>query len=398
MGQPTHYHTPLDDFASTSPASLQHHADNAMAAVRGLAGAGLARPAAGDAIFFDLFGLRVIAWPEGWELVIAVLALLLVVTAGGLAFRRGLRGRGVGLGLLAFLAALVLSAVAAFVMSLVTQKASPVAWVAHPLPLVAAHWLMPLGVVGLIAASGLGRRAGFLGMWAGVWLAWSLLGLVLVLTGLPKVSYLFAIPALVAGASGLAGLGATAALLPVLVAGALWFPIVAPLYDGLGSGGLLPVALLMTILLAGTAPFFAAAPGRLSRGGRHGGGRARPGPARLGHGRTAVLPRVPSTLDLPSLPGRGERTGALDRPEPVSRVAGGSARGSVRPTAGEPLPLGSEVVACPGRAGPRRSSPSAPIRRAGGHPPEGQAAAAPPRDLVPQGSGSDGVNSRRGGS
>jgi hypothetical protein len=124
---------------------------------------------------------------------------------------------------------------------------------------------MPLAIVGLIAA-GLGRRAGFLGLWAGVWLVWSLLGVALVLAGLAKISYLFVIPALIAGAAGLAGRSSAAGLLPALVAGALWFPIVAPLYDGLGAGALLPIALLMAILLGAVAPFFAAAPGPLARG------------------------------------------------------------------------------------------------------------------------------------
>jgi Peptidase family M28 len=265
IGQPTHYHTPLDNFANTSPASLQHHADNAMAAVRGFAGAGLARRSAGEAVFFDLFGIKVLHWPERWELAIALLALLLVAVAVSLAFRSGLTGRGLGFGLLAFLGAVVLSTLVAFGMSAMAQKGVPVLWVAHPLPLVAAFWLAPLAAVGLVAA-GLGRHAGFLGLWAGAWLVWSLLGVALVLAGLPKISYLFVIPALIAGAAGLAGRSSAAGLLPALVAGALWFPIVSPLYDGLGAGALLPIAFLIAILLGAVAPFFAAAPGPLARG------------------------------------------------------------------------------------------------------------------------------------
>ncbi|HEX7186413.1 MAG TPA: M20/M25/M40 family metallo-hydrolase [Thermoanaerobaculia bacterium] len=266
VGEPGHYHTSLDTLENVSVSSLQHHGDNALAAVRSLAASDdLARPPAGDKVFFDILGLTVVSWPKGWTLAIAILALLLVLAAVVLAFRRGLTGGGIGFGVLAFLGTIVLAGIAGYGMSTIASGASSVPWVANPVPLLAAFWLMPLAVVGFVSAS-LGDRAGSLGLWAGVWLGWSLLGLVLVLAGLPGISYLFVVPALVAGAAGLVSRGPAAFLLPVLVAGILWFPILVPLYGGLGSGGLLPIALLMAILLAALAPFFAAAPGRLAKG------------------------------------------------------------------------------------------------------------------------------------
>ena len=55
IGAPTRYHTPYDNLANLSPASLQHQGDNALAAVVGLAGAPeLANPPHGDVVFFDV--------------------------------------------------------------------------------------------------------------------------------------------------------------------------------------------------------------------------------------------------------------------------------------------------------------------------------------------------------
>lgn len=266
VGQPGHYHSSLDTLENVSVSSLQHHGDNALAAVRSLAASDdLARPPAGDKVFFDVLGLTVLSWPKGWTLAIAIVALLLVLAAVILAFRRGLTGGALGFGVLAFLGAIVLAGIAGYGMSTIARGASSVPWVANPVPLLAAFWLMPLAAVGFLSAS-LSGRAGALGLWAGVWLGWSLLGLALVLAGLPGISYLFLVPALIAGAAGLVSRGPVALLLPVLVAGILWFPILSPLYGGLGAGGLLPIAILMAILLSGTAPFFAAAPGKVAKG------------------------------------------------------------------------------------------------------------------------------------
>src|SRR6185369_4447058 len=153
-------------------------------------------------------------------------------------------------------------------------------WLARPLPLVAAFWLLPLFSAGLLLPT-LGRRAGGFGLWTGVWLGWALLGLVLARVA-PGTSYLFLIPAALAGGAGIAGLAGFAGLalgrqgsprpagwavlLPLLVAGFLWLPILLPLYDGLGVGGLAPTALLGAILAAGLAPLYLSARPLVRRG------------------------------------------------------------------------------------------------------------------------------------
>jgi hypothetical protein len=75
------------------------------------------------------------------------------------------------------------------------------------------------------------------------------------------------VPALVAGIAGL-GLGprsTAAVLLTLAVAAVLWFPILLPLYDGLGGGALVPSAMLLAIFFTAVAPLFLTAPVGLRR-------------------------------------------------------------------------------------------------------------------------------------
>ena len=90
IDNPTLYHTALDDFADASAASLQHHGDNALAAVRGLSEADLASPPRGRAVWFDLFHAAVVHWPAGLSPLLGLLALALTLGAAFLARRRGL--------------------------------------------------------------------------------------------------------------------------------------------------------------------------------------------------------------------------------------------------------------------------------------------------------------------
>lgn len=276
IGEPTHYHTSLDRLDNVSPASIQHHADNALAAVRSLGDADLAHPPRGRLVFFDVLGAAVVRWPMGWTLWIGLLGLVLILLVTVLAVRRGTATTGgVLLGFASFLAIVVFALLGAFGLGTVARGGFPTPWVAHPLPVLATFWLVALAAVGIVAAL-LGRRAGAMGLWGGVWLGWVVLGLLLTTVfPAPGVSYLFMVPALVAAVAGLAlfgprGVGSTsgalAVILPALAAGVLWFPIVVPLYDGLGSTALVPVAVLLSILFATLAPLFVTAPSWMRRG------------------------------------------------------------------------------------------------------------------------------------
>jgi hypothetical protein len=264
IGNPTQYHSPLDSFADASPASLQHHGDNALAAVRGLAEADLAAPPRGQAVFFDLLHTAVIRWPAGLSPVLGLLALALTLAAAFLARRRGLAvwGGSFLLGFTAALAALLWIALLAFLVRLLVAGGFPRPWVSRPQAAMAAFWLVSFG--GALGLAGLmGRRASLPGLWTGVWVFWSLLGLLLGIL-LPGVSYLFLAPALVAGLCGLLLAGSeggrtAAAVLPVFVAGLLWFAVVRSLYLGLGLLGLLASAVLLALVFSALTPLMAGA-------------------------------------------------------------------------------------------------------------------------------------------
>jgi hypothetical protein len=262
IGHPAQYHTPLDNLANASLASLQHHGENALATVRALANADLERPHSGQGVFFDVLGLRIVGWPASWGLFLAAAALLLVVAAA-VRLRRLATAGEILRGFLAWWTVVVVGAVASFALSFLLRMVGGLAapWPAHGLPGQAAFWLLALAVA--VAAAGWFSRAGFLGSWLGGWLVWCLLGLVTALL-LPGASYLFIVPALAAGLVGLFlpgrdGARFAAVAVPVLVAGALWFPLLILFYDGLGSPVLWLLGTLLAILLTAILPLGATA-------------------------------------------------------------------------------------------------------------------------------------------
>lgn len=262
--RPLQYHSPLDNLADLSAASLQHHGENALAAVRGLAEGDLARPPQGRAVYFDLFHAVVVRWPAGLSPLLGLLALALVFGAAFLLRRRGLSvwGTGFMLGLGAPLSALLLLLVLGLAFQLLVAPAFPAPWTANPGPAIAAFWLLALGG-GLGLAGLMGRRAGLPGLWTGVWVFWSLLGLLVGLT-LPGISYLILVPALVAGLCGLLLGGSpagrtAAAVLPAFVAALLWLELLSMLYAGLGLAGLLVTAVLLAVVLSTLTPLMAGA-------------------------------------------------------------------------------------------------------------------------------------------
>jgi hypothetical protein len=264
IGNPLHYHSSLDTFENLSPASLQHHGDNALAAVRGLAEADLASPPPGKAVFFDVLGWFVIHWPAGWSLALAVLALVLVIAAVVLGRRRGaFTGGELAKGLLLLPGTLILTGALAFGIQMLLRAAFPAPWIANPLPATLAFWFLPLAVT-LGLAAWLARRTGAAALWAGSWIWWAVLGVLLAVLA-PGTSYLFLVPALVAGIAGVVslatspGVRAWAALLPLLVAALLWLPFLQFLYLGLGLMGLLVMAVLLSLFDTALAPLAAAA-------------------------------------------------------------------------------------------------------------------------------------------
>jgi hypothetical protein len=269
------YHTADDDFANSSPASLQHQGDNALAAVAGLAdSADLVHPPPGNAAFFDLFSLAVVRWPLGWTAWMAAAGLLLLLLAAAAAVaRRTVGGGQLALGLAAAPAMLLATALLAYLLALILGAAGALGaiWLAHPLPALAAFWLLALTVAAAIARTlARGGRATPLSLWLGVWLIWGALGLALAVAA-PATSYVFVLPALAAGICGVlarvwrggsGGGGAlAAAILPAVVAAVLWWGVLPPVYVGIGVPALPLIAALLALVFATLAPLVPAAGG-----------------------------------------------------------------------------------------------------------------------------------------
>lgn len=273
VGRPLRYHTREDRLEHLALGSLQQQGENAVAAARALAAADLAALPRGDAVFFDLLGRGVVWWPSGWNWGIAALALLLLAGAMLRSGRAGaLRAAPVLWGFVGTIA--VPGAAWACASGLASLArgvgVSPGKWVAEQLPLILAFWFLAVAAAAVPAIL-VARRVDRSGLWAGIWLAWALMALLL--TAAPGAAYLFALPALAAGLVALPGIRfgrlphGVAGVLPTLVAALLWFPILWFLYDGMGLSIMPLVTALATLIVWGLAPALPGGrPGGESRG------------------------------------------------------------------------------------------------------------------------------------
>jgi hypothetical protein len=268
VGDVSHYHTPLDNLQDLDPGSLQSQGEHALGLVRALANAELGTPSAGGAVFFDVAAWRMVWWPVGRTVWLALMAFLLLVASVWRLFRlRALRVKGLAVGFVAWPVAVVAAGAvaAALVWVLRAVGSVPSGWVAHPAALVAAAWLVGLAVAWGVAAW-VGRRIGFAECWCGVWLWWGLLALVTAFV-MPEMSFVWLVPAMAAGIFGVvmafsdAAIGKNlAAIVSVAVAGMLVFEIALPLYSVMGAPALPVVAALLAILGMTVAPLVVEAP------------------------------------------------------------------------------------------------------------------------------------------
>ena len=213
------YHTPQDSLAFLDLRSVQHMGDQALAVARRLTQrAELPAPDA-DAVWFDLFTLRLVVYRAGTALWLAVLQAVLFLAACGLALRRG-TGRTLGLGVLRWVAAVVVAVAVALLVrkgvALLTGGAR--VWASRPLPtflaVLAGASAAGVGVLwlldrlearlderqagrGVAQAPVLAAAAGALGALLPLTVASLLLAL-----KVPGASYPFTLPALAASAAG----------------------------------------------------------------------------------------------------------------------------------------------------------------------------------------------------
>jgi hypothetical protein len=264
IGDVAHYHTPLDNFANANPASLQHHGDNALPSIVALANTDLQNLPRAEAAYFDVLGRWVARWPAGRNWPAAIIALLLVgAQVFWLVHTNRLKLAEFRWGLLAWIVVVAATGVLAVILLRVLRiiGATPVNWIAHPLPVLVALWSLGLTAV-VIHAVVFARRARFWGLWTGTWIWMALLSLVCAWR-LPGFVPVFLVSLCAAAVSGLPfafcrTAYASGSVIPVTLAaiasGLAGFPVALLLYDALGLDHLWVLAVVATILLAPLLP------------------------------------------------------------------------------------------------------------------------------------------------
>ena len=108
VGGATRYHTMMDSMRTLDERSVQHFGSYALGLTRNFGARELSTLKAGDAVFFDLFGLTLVKYPASWVLPLSGVVLLLFAGVVAYGVRRGfLTLKGVGFGFAFFLLTLV---------------------------------------------------------------------------------------------------------------------------------------------------------------------------------------------------------------------------------------------------------------------------------------------------
>ena len=270
IGHPVQYHTSLDDFGNADPATLQHHGDNALSSLRAFAQADIANPPQTSAVYFDIFQHWVVSWPVPLSLKLAFgSAFLLLLEITWLLYRKRTPASSIFWGLLSWIVTLFAAGLVAFALQFLLRRlgAEPVVWSAHSLPIQTAFWILGFAAV-CFFASRFAPRAGELGLWAGGWLGWATLGILLAFRA-PAVSYIFQVATCVAALAAFAfifrrdgtarGFG-FAAIVPASAVALVAFSVLLLLYPGFGNPSLPAISLLVALVLSPIAPLFADAP------------------------------------------------------------------------------------------------------------------------------------------
>jgi hypothetical protein len=184
------YHTTQDDVAHLNPGSLQHHGSQMLTMVRTFGNEPLPRARTGDGTFFDLPLIGLVVYPQGLELPLALLALVLVAV---LVFRVR---KGVIIGVLASVVALALSGVVGWAIGRRLEGAAM--WSGL---YATALVLLALSVTAACRALAI-RWSTPRGMHTGALIVWLLLALGLS-AKVPGTAYLFTWPLLLATAAAL---------------------------------------------------------------------------------------------------------------------------------------------------------------------------------------------------
>jgi len=259
------YHTPLDNSTNVSARSVEDHGDHVLPLVFALANADLSNWPAGDAVYFTIFGRWMVHWPARRSIEWALIGtFLLAAQILWLSRAKRLTSRELLWGMLGWLVTMVVTAAVALVVARLVRMAgaTPVNWVAYPVPLEAAFASLAMVVV-VTNAILFSKRVQFWGLWSGVWVWWSLWAVVVSLKA-PGLSHMLLIPLGLAVSAGLAaamrsaeGTAASslAVILPLAGAGIVLTGLLLEMYSALGARALVPIAMLAGLLFTPVAPF-----------------------------------------------------------------------------------------------------------------------------------------------
>jgi hypothetical protein len=262
IGGVANYHTPQDDIAHVSAASLQQEGDSALAVLHALANADLESPPIGEAVYFDLFASILVSFPREVALPAAIVTMLLMLlTAALLIRRRDIRPRELVWSLaglaVAYVAPVALAIGLIYLVRYVNVDGFPVfsasAWVLEATCVAAAATVL------CALSLALWKSVRFWSFWSAnaLWNALFALVLAVKLTGAAYLALFPAIAALIAMivrlsiVRGVRLLPELATLGYLLVSFALLQPILIFLYAGLGRPSL---PLLMLLPVFGAAP------------------------------------------------------------------------------------------------------------------------------------------------
>ncbi|WP_293000586.1 M20/M25/M40 family metallo-hydrolase [Nevskia sp.] len=269
-GSVQHYHTPLDDLAHLSLASVQHQGDNALAMLRVLANADVAAPEtqqAHDAVYLDLMAATLLQWPASWAPVLAgIVAVLWLALA--IAGRPAVGLGPIGWSLFLVVLSLVTSAAAAATLLEVLRAVGAVPpgaagyqWTARPLPLLIAMTAWTATVLAGLTAV-FRRRVSAAGLALAFGLILQLLSLLTAFL-LPGASFALLLPATAVLVWGLRPFAddrpsTVRDLLTIAVSLIVLLPTVWFLYPSLGLALLPAIALLIAWMAAPLLPVIAA--------------------------------------------------------------------------------------------------------------------------------------------
>jgi hypothetical protein len=255
IGGAPRYHTPLDNLAYLSLASLQHHGDNALAMTRALRDADLEQPPRGNAVFFDVLSLAIVAWPERWTIAILIAVLLLTGAAIARQLKRGtLQPASLLFGALCAVASLIISVVSGWLALQLLHWAGAVGgdWMVTDF---SARSAFAVGGVASVLLAGIfvARYAGPVACWAAVLTVYALLTTVTSLV-LPGASYLTLFATLSLALFGFVYDAERAriegAMIPITIAaaGIPILPIALVLYDVMGAPILIASAAMISVV------------------------------------------------------------------------------------------------------------------------------------------------------